>query len=298
MALQLLRTTDEAAQFVDRLRRENKRLALVPTMGSLHQGHLALVREGRRRADVTAVSIFVNPTQFGPREDFSGYPRNLQADLAQCEAAEAHAVFAPELTEIYPAGYQTFVEVTELSKGLCGGRRPGHFRGVATVVAKLLALFRPQVAIFGEKDFQQLQVIRQLNRDLNLGARIVGVPTVREPDGLAMSSRNAYLSPEERRRARSLFTGLRQAQELARDGRTEASELVAVVRSALAQAEVREDYVEVVDAETLERLETVRGTRPARILVAAFVGNTRLIDNAPLNPEGRAREDGHAQAEE
>lgn len=294
MALQLLRTVEQAAQFAERLRLEHKRLALVPTMGSLHQGHLALVHEGRRRADLVVVSIFVNPTQFGPREDFSRYPRNLQADLAECEAAGAHAVFAPEPVEMYPPGYQTFVEVAEVSKGLCGARRPGHFRGVATVVAKLLALFRPQVAIFGEKDFQQLQVIRQLNRDLNLGARIVGVPTVRETDGLAMSSRNVYLSPAERRRALSLSTGLLEAQRLVRDGRTDARELVAVLRSALAQAEVREDYVEVVDAQTLERLETVHSTRPARILVAAFVGNTRLIDNAPLNPDGRA-EDGQAE---
>src|SRR5262249_44727651 len=158
----------------------------------------------------------------------------------------AQAVFAPEPAELYPPGYQTFVEVTELSKGLCGERRPGHFRGVATVVAKLLALFRPHVAGFGEKDFQQLQVIRRLNRDLNLGAQILGVPTVREADGLAMSSRNGYLSSDERRRALSLFAGLREAQRLVREGRTDAREVVEIVRSSLARAEAREDYVEVV----------------------------------------------------
>jgi pantoate--beta-alanine ligase len=266
-------------------------------MGFLHQGHLSLMHEGKRRADVLAVSIFVNPTQFGPREDFSRYPKDLQADLKRCEAAGVRAVFAPEPAEMYPPGYQTFVEVTEVSRGLCGERRPGHFRGVATVVAKLLALFRPQVAVFGEKDFQQLQVIRRLNRDLNLGAQIVGVPTVREADGLALSSRNVYLTEGERRRALSLTGGLREAQRLVLQGRTESRDLVAAVRHALAEAEVREDYVEVVDGDTLERLERVSPTREARILVAAFVGDTRLIDNMALNADARAREDGQVHAE-
>jgi pantoate--beta-alanine ligase len=297
MALELLRTTDEAAQFAEGVRVDKKRLALVPTMGFLHQGHLSLMHEGKRRADVLAVSIFVNPTQFGPREDFSRYPKDLQADLKRCEAAGVRAVFAPEPAEMYPPGHQTFVEVTEVSRGLCGERRPGHFRGVATVVAKLLALFRPQVAVFGEKDFQQLQVIRRLNRDLNLGAQIVGVPTVREADGLALSSRNVYLTEGERRRALSLTGGLREAQRLVLQGRTESRDLVAAVRHALAEAEVREDYVEVVDADTLERLERVSPTREARILVAAFVGDTRLIDNMALNADARAREDGQVHAE-
>ncbi len=297
MPLELLRSADDAARFAERVRGERKRLALVPTMGFLHDGHLSLVREGAHRADLVVVTIFVNPAQFGPREDFSHYPRDLQTDLAKCEGVGVRAVFAPESAEMYPRDYQTFIEVTELSKGLCGDRRPGHFRGVATVVAKLLALFRPQVALFGEKDFQQLQVIRRLNDDLNLGAEIVGMPTVREEDGLAMSSRNAYLSPDERRRALSLWAGLREAQRLAGDGRAEVRELVAAARRVLAEAHVREDYVEVVDEQTLKPLDSLRDSPPARILVAAFVGNTRLIDNVALNLNGRTRADGH-QAEE
>src|SRR5262244_2245146 len=294
MALQVLRSTAEAAQFAERARLERRRLALVPTMGALHRGHLALVREASRLADVAVVSIFVNPTQFGPSEDFSRYPRNLQADLAQCEAAGAQAVFAPEPAELYPPGYQTFVEVTELSKGLCGERRPGHFRGVATVVAKLLCLFRPHVAVFGEKDYQQLQVIRRLNLDLNLGSEILSVPTVRDRDGLAISSRNAYLSQGERRRALSIFAGLRRAQERVMTGVKDARELANAMREELERAQLREDYVAIVDAETLAPLERISAERPARALIAAFVGSTRLIDNLPLDARST---DGSSQAQ-
>jgi pantoate--beta-alanine ligase len=284
MAPVVLRTVAEVKAWAAGLRREGRRLALVPTMGYLHEGHLSLMREGRRRADVVATSIFVNPTQFGPREDLSRYPRDFEGDVAKCASAGVDVVFAPEDNHVmYPPGYQTYVEVTEVSQGLCGDRRPGHFRGVATIVTQLLCLFRPEVALFGEKDYQQLQVIQALNRDLHLGVDIVGMPTVREPDGLAMSSRNAYLSPEERQRALSLSRGLRAAQALLKEGTREAGALVGAVRRELEAAGLREDYVELVDAERLRPLASVAPGQAARLLVAAFSGTTRLIDNVPLD---------------
>jgi pantoate--beta-alanine ligase len=275
-------TPAEVRAFTESLTREGKRLALVPTMGFLHEGHLSLMREGRRRADVVAATIFVNPSQFGPTEDFARYPRDPEGDAKKCASAGVALLYTPEPATVYPPGYQTWVTVDEVSKGLCGDRRPGHFRGVATVVTKLLALFRPQVAIFGEKDFQQLQVIRRLNDDLELGVEIVGQPTVREADGLAMSSRNAYLSPEERRRALALSKGLFEAQGAATRGEARAEVLVGLVRQRLAEAGVREDYVELRHAQTLAPLEALTPGLPARLLVAGFVGTTRLIDNVAV----------------
>jgi pantoate--beta-alanine ligase len=282
MALKLLRSVDEARKLADASYRQGDRLALVPTMGCLHAGHLALIEEAKRLADRVVVTLFVNPTQFGPTDDFSKYPRDFPGDLEKCNQAGVAAVFAPAVSEMYPDGFQTSVDVAEISRGLCGEKRPGHFRGVATVVTKLLCLFRPQVAIFGEKDYQQLQVIRRLNLDLNLGSQIIPVPTVRDPDGLAMSSRNAYLNPGERRRALSIFFGLRRAQNLAREGIEGTGELLNAVRQELELAQLREDYVAIVDAETLAPLERLSPSKPARALVAAFVGSTRLIDNVPL----------------
>ncbi|MBX5483566.1 MAG: pantoate--beta-alanine ligase [Myxococcaceae bacterium] len=283
MPVQTVRTTAEMQQRSEALRMSGKRIALVPTMGFLHEGHLSLMREAKARADVVVVSIFVNPTQFGPKEDLSRYPRDLEGDLSKCESVGVDVVFAPaDPKEMYPDGYQTWVEVTDVSKGLCGEKRPGHFRGVATVVAKLFNIVRPYLALFGEKDYQQLQVIKALARDLNFGIEIVGMPTVRDPDGLAMSSRNAYLSPSERERALALSRGLRTAHHLARNGVREVRELVQAVRKELEAAQVREDYVEVVDAETLRSLTTIEPGRPARVLVAGFLGTTRLIDNLAL----------------
>ncbi|ATB27742.1 pantoate--beta-alanine ligase [Melittangium boletus] len=282
MSALVLRTVAETTAWVDSLRRSGRRLALVPTMGYLHEGHQSLIREGRRRADVVAASIFVNPTQFGPNEDLSRYPRDFEGDLAKCTSAGAEAVFAPAPEEMYPPGFQTHVEVGKVSQGLCGARRPGHFQGVATVVTKLLGLFKPQVALFGEKDYQQLQVIRALVRDLNLGVEIVGMPTVREPDGLALSSRNAYLSTEERRRALALSRGMAAAQALYERGTRDTASLVDAARRELAAVDLREDYVEVVDATSLTSLSSVTPGQPARILVAAFAGKTRLIDNQPI----------------
>jgi pantoate--beta-alanine ligase len=282
LRLRVLRTVDEALGYAAETRVAHKRLALVPTMGFLHQGHLSLVREANRRADTTVLSLFVNPTQFGPNEDLGRYPRDEKGDLEKCEANDVDAVFAPAASEIYPEGHRTFVEVERLSQELDGASRPGHFRGVATVVTKLLTLLRPQFAIFGEKDYQQLQIIRALNRDLYLGAEIVGMPIVREADGLAMSSRNAYLTPGERQRATALWRGLQAAQRLAFRGVSQAASLKEAVRQELQAAQIREDFVELVDAYTLERIDTLAFAKQARILLAAFVGTTRLIDNIGL----------------
>src|SRR5215472_4888959 len=279
--MDVLRTPAELSEWTETARRQGRRVGLVPTMGFLHRGHTSLMEGSRERADLTAVSIFVNPTQFGPNEDLARYPRDLEGDLRKCHEAKVDAVFTPEAGAMYPSGHRTFVEVTRFQDGLCGARRPGHFRGVATVVAQLFALARPHVAVFGEKDFQQLQIIRRLALDLHLGVEVVGRPIVREPDGLAMSSRNAYLSPLERSRALALSRGLQAAQETWRGGERRAAALREAVRAELRAAEVREDYVELVEPDTLRPVEQA-GRPDARLLVAGFVGTTRLIDNAAI----------------
>ena len=277
----VLRDPAAVTAWADTARQQGTRVGLVPTMGFLHRGHISLMEAARARADRTVVSIFVNPTQFGPGEDLDRYPRDFEGDLVKCAAAGMDAVFAPSPGAMYPPGHQTFVEVTGLSEGLCGARRPGHFRGVATVVTQLFALVRPAVAVFGEKDWQQLQVVRRLALDLHLGVEVVGMPIVREADGLALSSRNAYLSPPDRERALGLSRGLQGARAAWASGMREARVLCDAVRSALAAAGVREDYVELVEPTTLVPLAIAE--RPdARLLVAGFVGTTRLIDNAPV----------------
>ena len=263
-------------------RRRGERIAFVPTMGALHEGHVSLLRAGRQRGDRLALSIFVNPTQFGPAEDLARYPRDLDGDLAQAATAGTDVAYVPDAASVYPPGYQTFVEVREVAKGLCGERRPGHFIGVATVVCKFFNVARPHVALFGEKDFQQLAVIRRMVRDLEMAVDVVGMPIVREPDGLAMSSRNRYLSPSERQRALSLSRGLYAAVAAARDGQTEGAALAAVVTKTLEGQVDSVDYVELRDAETLAPLSGAKPDRPAVMLVAAFVGRTRLIDNMRL----------------
>jgi len=262
------------------LRRAGKTLALVPTMGFLHDGHVSLMREGGKRADVVAASIFVNPTQFGPNEDLSRYPRDLSGDLAKCGSAGVQFVYAPQPADVYPQGFQTYVEVTEVQKPLDGASRPGHFRGVATVVAKLFNIFRPDVALFGEKDFQQLRVLQRLNQDLNFGIDVVGMPIIREADGLAMSSRNSYLTVDERQRALALSKGIFAARDACARGERDVSKLLERVRVELRAADAREDYVQLVDSQSLGALNRVEG--PARLLVAAFVGKTRLIDNVAV----------------
>lgn len=263
------------------------RVALVTTMGYLHDGHLSLMREARARADrdgrrgVAVATIFVNPTQFGPAEDLARYPRDLEGDLAKCASAGIDWVLAPDRPDrMFSPSHETWVTVERSSQGLCGATRPGHFRGVATVVAKLLNLTRPSVALFGEKDYQQLQVIRAMVRDLFMDVEIVGMPIVREPDGLAMSSRNAYLSADERARALALSRALLEARERAAGGERDAAALRARARARLEGAGARVDYVEIVDARTLAPLAVA--APGARMLVAAYVGATRLIDNLAL----------------
>jgi pantoate--beta-alanine ligase len=271
------------------LRAEGKRIAFVPTMGYLHEGHLSLLREGRKRGEALVLSIFVNPMQFGPTEDLGRYPRDEAGDLAKAESCGVDLAFLPDAAEMYPPGFQTRVQVTELERGLCGERRPGHFVGVATVVLKLCNLVAPDVMLLGEKDYQQLQVLRRMARDLSLGVAVVGMPIVREADGLAMSSRNAYLSTDERRRALGLSRGLTAARELWGRGERTASALEGAVQRSLADAGegapglIRPDYVELRDAETLERVtDAVVAGRKVVLAVAAFVGKTRLIDNTVL----------------
>jgi len=279
--MRVLRTPAELSEWTEAARREGRRVGLVPTMGFLHRGHLSLMEACRGRADLTAVSIFVNPTQFGPNEDLARYPRDLEGDLKKCRETGVDVVFAPESGAMYPAGHRTFVEVAQLQDGLCGARRPGHFRGVATVVTQLFALARPHLAVFGEKDWQQLQIIRRLAVDLHLGVEVVGMPIVRQADGLAMSSRNAYLSPVERTRALALSRGLGAARARWAAGERQADVLREAARAELRAAEVREDYVELVTPDTLEPL--ARAERAdARLLVAGFVGTTRLIDNTAV----------------
>lgn len=269
------------AAWSEAARARGERIAFVPTMGALHAGHVALLAEGRRRADRLVLSIFVNPTQFGPGEDLARYPRDLEGDLGKAAAAGVDAAFVPQPAAMYGAGHQTFVQVRELEQGLCGDRRPGHFVGVATVVLKLLNIVRPHLALFGEKDFQQLAVVRRMVRDLDVPVEIVAAPTVREPDGLALSSRNAYLSPDDRRRAAALSAGLRAARARFQAGERRASVLVEAALAEIAPAVDRLDYLEVRDADTLAPLDLV-AERPAVVLTAAYVGGTRLIDNLRL----------------
>ncbi len=259
-------------------RREDRRIALVPTMGFLHEGHLSLIRWAAGQSDDTVVSIFVNPTQFGPSEDFGAYPRDMERDLALCREAGTRIVFAPEVDDMYPADFQTVVSVQEVSRPLCGASRPGHFDGVATVVTKLFTIVRPHLGVFGEKDFQQLLVIKRLARDLNLGVEVVGRPTVREPDGLAMSSRNKYLTPEQRPSALTLSRALTQAAELVAGGEREAESILSRIRDMIEAAPGTEiDYIELRDPETLAEMNRV--DKPALLALAVKVGRARLIDN-------------------
>ena len=264
----------------DTLRAEGL-LGFVPTMGALHRGHLALVAEARRLARHAAVSIFVNPTQFGPNEDLNRYPRPLEQDLELCREAGVSVVFTPTPAEMYPAGDATRVHVSGLTAALCGPFRPGHFEGVATVVTKLFAATGPCTAVFGRKDYQQLQVVRRLARDLLLPIEVVGFPTVREPDGLALSSRNAYLTPAERERALALSQGLSRALALFASGERNAGLLRSAAEMPVRAAATRVDYVTVADADELTPFSDEQSVGERAVLaIAAFVGTTRLIDNA------------------
>jgi len=262
-------------------RRQAHRIVFVPTMGSLHEGHLCLVRDAKTRGERVVVSIFINPMQFGPSEDFAKYPRDLERDRALLENLAVDVLFHPTVAEIYPHGYQTHIEVENLSLSLCGAARPGHFRGVATVVAKLFNIVRPHIAIFGEKDFQQLQVVRRLVRDLSMDVEIVGHPIVREPDGLAMSSRNAYLTAEERQAAVCLSRVLCKAEKRVRRGETSAAALLHGVLAELSREPLAQvEYAKVCDSESLHELDRIQGT--AVLALAVRFGRARLIDNRVL----------------
>jgi len=272
--VQIVRNSEELA--LGRTALEG-RVALVPTMGALHAGHMALVAEARARADHVAASIFVNPTQFGPGEDLSRYPRQERQDLAMLEEAGCDIVWMPAVEDMYPDDFSTTVKISGVSDRWEGEARPGHFDGVATVVAKLLVAVRPELALFGEKDFQQLAVIRRMVADLGMPVEIVGVPTVREPDGLALSSRNAYLSPEERRRAVALPNALNAARDGIAGGENVGAALQRAKQSLVDAGFLKLDYVALVDAVTLEPLGAPQGEM--RLIAAAAIGTTRLIDN-------------------
>jgi pantoate--beta-alanine ligase len=258
-------------------------VAFVPTMGALHAGHTSLMELAKRHAPRTAVSIFVNPTQFGPKEDFNRYPRPLEADLAKCEAAGVDLVFAPSPDEIYPPHQpEATLDVPALTASLEGKHRPGHFKGVCQVVVKLFNIVQPQTALFGQKDFQQLRVIQAMTRALDLPIDVVGCPTLRDPDGLAMSSRNAYLSPEDRARALSISRALRAAADEAAAGIRQTNRLMTTVQKILLEQHLSIDYVAAVDAETLKPVDTL--APETALLVAARVGPTRLIDNMIVKP--------------
>ena len=274
----------EMQRAADALRVRGDRIGLVPTMGYLHDAHIQLVRQAKALTDVVVVSIFVNPTQFGPEEDFERYPRDEEGDRIKLEREGVQVLFAPETSRIYPPGYQTFVEVSEVSRGLCGDFRPGHFRGVATVVAKLFNIVKPHVAVFGEKDYQQLLVLKRMVEDLQFDVDVVPGELVREEDGLAMSSRNVYLSSQERERARVLFRSLKKGKEIYESGEKNVPRIKEAVREAIvSMGGVDLEYVELRDAVTLEEIDEIQG--PAVIAVAAVVGPSRLIDNIIIGRE-------------
>jgi pantoate--beta-alanine ligase len=285
--VKILKTISEMRVATRALTRAGKRLGFVPTMGALHEGHLSLVRAARAASEVVAASIFVNPTQFGPNEDLAKYPRSFERDCELLEREGVQLLFAPAVEEMYPAGAVTWVTVEGLSEKLDGRSRPGHFRGVTTVVAKLLHVIEPDVAFFGQKDAAQVAIIRGMVRDLNLPVEIVVCPIVREADGLAMSSRNAYLDPEQRKQALVLRRSLLRVKELADRGEQHAAALTAAGREELARENgVRLDYFEIVNAETLDPVEDV--SAGGLVAVAAYVGSTRLIDNLVFEKIGEA----------
>ena len=276
----VFKSAEELQQWALAQRSAGRRIGLVPTMGYLHQGHLSLIAEAKKRADAVAVSIFVNPVQFGPNEDFAKYPRSEARDLELCEQAGAAVVFLPPVSEMYAPDASVYVTEERLGSGLCGARRPGHFRGVCTVVAMLFNLSLPHVAVFGQKDFQQAAVIRRMVRDLHFPLEIVVAPIVREADGLAMSSRNVYLAGDERARALGLSRALAVAAEAVAAGPREAEEVRRSMREVLEKHALTVDYAEIADAETLEPVAVARRGHVA--LIAVLCGKTRLIDNRIL----------------
>ncbi len=279
--MQVFHTIPEMRNFVRQARAGGRSVGLVPTMGYLHEGHLELMRQAGKHCDVVVVSIFVNPVQFGPNEDFASYPRDLERDVRMSEKAGVDAIFNPSIQEMYPAGFCTQVEVGRITEKLCGLSRPGHFRGVATVVTKLFNIVKPDRAFFGQKDAQQALVIERMAADLDLDLEVVTLPTVREVDGLAMSSRNRYLEPEERRAALILYKSLQQARELYRAGERDASRLRRLVAAMIATEPLAGiDYVEIYSYPELEEVAEIQG--PVLLALAVKIGRARLIDNIIL----------------
>ena len=259
-----------------------KKIGFVPTMGALHKGHLSLVERCHSESDLTVVSIYVNPTQFGPQEDLNHYPRNLEKDIDLLRNYHVDIVFTPDDVQMYPEGYCTWVQVEGLSDILCGASRPGHFRGVATIVLKLMHIVNPKFMFMGMKDYQQIIVLEKMIEDLNLETKIVRCPIVREPDGLAMSSRNSYLTPDERQRATCLIKALKNAQKMVNEGYLDSSILISEAENIIKQSDGRIDYIKIVDGSTLQELPEVRSS--SRMMLAVYIGNTRLIDNIELLP--------------
>jgi pantoate--beta-alanine ligase len=276
--MQIICRVSEMQGWSDAQRQAGKKVAFVPTMGFLHEGHLSLVREAKNRADVVVVSIFVNPMQFNQQSDFAAYPRNDEQDQRFLRELGTEVLFSPDASEMYPDGYQTAVEVEKVSQPLCGSVRPGHFRGVTTVVAKLFNMVKPHVALFGEKDFQQCVVVKRMVKDLNMDLEILARPTIREPDGLAMSSRNARLSPVERQTSLCVSKALNKAHELLSQGEQQATAVLQAVQEIIHKEEgTRLEYASLCDPDTLEEVTEV--TQPTVLAIAAWVGDVRLIDN-------------------
>lgn len=283
--MQVIRKIDKMKQEMEKIRSKKKNIGFVPTMGYLHDGHVKLIREARNLSDKVVVSIFVNPTQFGPQEDYERYPRDEKRDLRICKNEKVDYVFIPKVQDMYPDDFETYVELSKTPNHLCGLSRPGHFKGVATVLVKLFNIVNPHVSFFGLKDFQQTVVVQKLVKDLNIGTKIKTVETVRDKDGLALSSRNSYLSEEERTKALSIPRSLIMAKEEIERGETDAEKIKNKMKKFLEENGVKVDYVEIVDRNTLDELKEVKF--PCAITVAGFVGKTRLIDNIIVERKGK-----------
>lgn len=276
--MKIIRNITVMTEAVRKQRQKGRSIGFVPTMGALHEGHLSLIRQARRENDFIVVSIFVNPTQFGPKDDFEKYPRNLKKDTMLCKKEKVDIIFYPNAKEIYPPEFKTYVEVKELSERLCGKSRPGHFKGVATVVTKLFNIVQPDSAYFGQKDAQQSVIINKLAQDLNMAIKIKVMPTLREKDGLAMSSRNAYISPQERKDAAILFRSLKSAKDLISKGEKNSRKIISNMRGLIkSKKSAKIDYIDIVDAKTLKFIDKI--TDNCLIVLAVWIGKTRLIDN-------------------
>lgn len=281
--MKLISSLKQLSREIKMIKKENKTIGFVPTMGYLHQGHLSLMRQAKKDCDISVVSIFVNPTQFGPKEDYKRYPRNLKRDLKLARRVGVNIVFTPEAKDIYPKNYRTYVNVEKLTDGLCGASRPGHFRGVTTIVTKLFNLVRPNIAYFGQKDAQQARVIEKMTEDLNLDIKIEVMPIVREIDGLALSSRNVYLNKEERKDALVLYKALKLAKKMILSGESDSKKIILAMRKLIKNKKIAKiDYINIVDRENLEEVKSIK--KRVLIALAVWIGKTRLIDNVRISP--------------